>query len=106
MASQFYDDMLSPAGLRGTQFYILSIINEKVSMSTVEIASRLELDLSTMSKNVRFDGAGRFDRDPCRPSRREEQGNWADDERDIGPCSGRAALGGGTRPIRPGKRGG
>src|SRR5882757_1858061 len=51
--SHFYDSKLAPAGLRTTQFSILALLGEQGGVSVNNLAERLDLDRTTMGKNLR-----------------------------------------------------
>lgn len=51
--SNFYDAMLSPSGLRATQYSILAVLNERGIVSINDLADRLDLDRTTTGKNMR-----------------------------------------------------
>jgi DNA-binding MarR family transcriptional regulator len=51
--SNFYDAMLSPTGLRATQYGILALLNELGAASINDLAGRLDLDRTTTGKNMR-----------------------------------------------------
>ena len=55
--TQFYDEKLSPTGLRVTQFTILVMLIECPDMSVNELATRLDLDRTTTGKNLRLLGS-------------------------------------------------
>lgn len=50
--SNFYDAVLSPSGLRATQYSILAVLSEFGSVSVNELAERLDLDRTTTGKNM------------------------------------------------------
>jgi len=51
--SHFYDGKLAPTGLRTTQFAILALLGEQGGVSVNNLAERLDLDRTTMGKNLR-----------------------------------------------------
>lgn len=51
--SHLYDEILSEAGVRITQFYILEVAYQKPEIKISDLAVLLELDRSTTSKNLR-----------------------------------------------------
>jgi DNA-binding MarR family transcriptional regulator len=51
--SNFYDAMLSPAGLRATQYSILAVVNELGAVSINDLSDHLDLDRTTTGKNMR-----------------------------------------------------
>ena len=51
--SNFYDAMLSPTGLRATQYSILALLKELGAISISDLAGRLDLDRTTTGKNMR-----------------------------------------------------
>lgn len=48
-----YDAALAPAGINITQFALLRNVGRRQPISLTELASQLELDRSTMGRNVR-----------------------------------------------------
>ncbi len=53
VVSNFYDAALSPSGIRATQYSILALLSEAGALSINDLASRLDLDRTTMGKNLR-----------------------------------------------------
>ncbi len=53
VVSNFYDAALSPSGVRATQYSILALLSEAGALSINDLASRLDLDRTTMGKNLR-----------------------------------------------------
>jgi DNA-binding MarR family transcriptional regulator len=51
--SQFYDDKLAPTGLRVGQYGILATLHKRGEVSVNELARLMELDRTTMGKNLR-----------------------------------------------------
>ena len=51
--SHFYDSKLAPTGLRTTQFAILALLDEQGGISVNGLAELLDLDRTTMGKNLR-----------------------------------------------------
>jgi DNA-binding MarR family transcriptional regulator len=51
--SHFYDSKLAPTGLRTTQFAILALLDEQGGASVNNLAELLDLDRTTMGKNLR-----------------------------------------------------
>ena len=51
--SQRYDEALAPAGLRVAQFSILATVSARDGWSVNDLAEKLELDRTTMGKNLR-----------------------------------------------------
>jgi DNA-binding MarR family transcriptional regulator len=51
--SQFYDDKLAPTGLRIGQYGILATLHQSGEVSVNELAGLMELDRTTMGKNLR-----------------------------------------------------
>ena len=49
----FYDSMLAPTGLRVSQYSILVILREQRDLSVNELAKQMDLDRTTMGKNLR-----------------------------------------------------
>jgi DNA-binding MarR family transcriptional regulator len=50
--TQHYDAHLAEAGLRITQFSVLSMLEHAESLSVSELAERLEMDRTTLSRNL------------------------------------------------------
>lgn len=50
--TQHYDAHLAAAGLRITQFSVLSMLEHADSLSVSELAERLEMDRTTLSRNL------------------------------------------------------
>lgn len=51
--SNFYDAALAPSGVRATQYAILAMLGETGALSINDLATRLDLDRTTMGKNLR-----------------------------------------------------
>jgi DNA-binding MarR family transcriptional regulator len=51
--SNFYDAILSPVGLRATQYSILAVLHHLGGASINDLANRLDLDRTTTGKNMR-----------------------------------------------------
>jgi len=51
--TNFYDDKLAPTGLRTTQYSILALLAEHGGVSVNRLAKQLDLDRTTMGKNLR-----------------------------------------------------
>lgn len=51
--SNFYDEMLTPAGVRATQYSILAVLHRLGGASINDLAHRLDLDRTTTGKNLR-----------------------------------------------------
>ena len=51
--SQYYDGILTPIGLRATQYAILATLNQSPNIAINELAVRLDLDRTTTGKNLR-----------------------------------------------------
>jgi DNA-binding MarR family transcriptional regulator len=51
--SQAYDEALAASGLRATQFAILAMLRESGGLSVNALAGRMDLDRTTMGKNLR-----------------------------------------------------
>jgi DNA-binding MarR family transcriptional regulator len=51
--SQRYDEILEPTGMRATQFAILATLAEAEGLQVHELADRMDLDRTTMGKNLR-----------------------------------------------------
>jgi DNA-binding MarR family transcriptional regulator len=50
--TQFYDQILAPAGLRATQFAILSRLRHAGPMTINELAAMLVMDRTTLGRNI------------------------------------------------------
>jgi len=50
--TQFYDQILAPAGLRATQFAILSRLRHEGPMTINELAAMLVMDRTTLGRNI------------------------------------------------------
>jgi DNA-binding MarR family transcriptional regulator len=50
--TQFYDQILAPAGLRTTQFGILSRLRRSGPMTINELAAELVMDRTTLGRNI------------------------------------------------------
>ena len=51
--SRYYDQWLRPAGLRTTQFSLLSALRERGPVSITELAGLLGLERTTLTRNLR-----------------------------------------------------
>src|SRR5262249_58694993 len=51
--TNFYDSKLAPTGLRVTQYAILALLRQHGSVSVNSLARHLDLDRTTMGKNLR-----------------------------------------------------
>jgi len=51
--SQHYDKILQPTGLRGTQFSILSAISILGQVSITDLAERMVMDRTTLTRNLK-----------------------------------------------------
>ncbi|GAB4351170.1 MAG: MarR family winged helix-turn-helix transcriptional regulator [Gammaproteobacteria bacterium] len=51
--TRFYDQALRPVGLRLTQYSVLANIARSEGLSITELAERLEMDRSTLTRNLR-----------------------------------------------------
>jgi len=51
--SQFYNKMLKPVGLRGTQFTILRVLAVMDSVNITNMANRMVVDRTTLTRNLR-----------------------------------------------------
>jgi DNA-binding MarR family transcriptional regulator len=68
--TQFYDQILTPNGLRATQYSILARLNRKGAMTINALAAELVMDRTTLGRNIRplqrdglvAIGPGKFDR--------------------------------------------
>src|SRR5438477_9582239 len=50
--SQFYDQLLAPVGLRGTQYPILSRLGREGPMTINALAAALVMDRTTLGRNI------------------------------------------------------
>ena len=50
--TQFYDEILKPAGLRATQFALLSALLQVDQIAITELAERLVMDRTTLTRNL------------------------------------------------------
>lgn len=51
--SQHYDKIMAPAGLRGTQFTILTVLSRLESLSISNLAEYLVMDRTTLTRNLK-----------------------------------------------------
>jgi DNA-binding MarR family transcriptional regulator len=51
--TQFYDQFLSPVGIRATQYSILARLNRKGTMTINALAAELVMDRTTLGRNIR-----------------------------------------------------
>jgi DNA-binding MarR family transcriptional regulator len=51
--TQFYDQCLTPVGVRATQYSILARLNRKGPMTINELATELVMDRTTLGRNIR-----------------------------------------------------
>ena len=51
--TQVYDQALKPSGLRVTQYSILAHVAEAEDLSLTELAQRLDMDRTTLTRNLR-----------------------------------------------------
>ena len=51
--TQFYDQILTPAGIRATQYSILARLNRKGSLTINALAAELVMDRTTLGRNIR-----------------------------------------------------
>ena len=51
--TQYYDQALKPSGLRVTQYAILVHVAEAEDLSLTELAQRLDMDRTTLTRNLR-----------------------------------------------------
>src|ERR1700680_1389219 len=51
--TQFYDQFLTPTGLRATQYSILARLNRKGPMTINALAAELVMDRTTLGRNIR-----------------------------------------------------
>lgn len=50
--SQFYDEMLRPAGIRGTQYSLLVILQMQSPITVTQLAERAVMDRTTLTRNL------------------------------------------------------
>lgn len=50
--SQHFDDVLSPSGLRCTQFSLLGMLHAPVPLTVTALANRMDLDRTTLTRNL------------------------------------------------------
>ena len=50
--TQYYDQRLRPSGLRTTQFSVLAVLRSAGAITRTELARRLEMDHSTLTRNL------------------------------------------------------
>jgi DNA-binding MarR family transcriptional regulator len=68
--TQHYDTHLAAAGLRITQFSLLSMLEHADSLSVSELAERMEMDRTTLSRNLGpLQSAGWVETGPRRDAR-------------------------------------
>ena len=53
VVSQHYDKIMAPAGLRGTQFTILTILYRIDGLSITDLAEHLVMDRTTLTRNLK-----------------------------------------------------
>jgi len=51
--SQHYDKIMAPAGLRGTQFTILTVLSRSEGLSISDLAEYLVMDRTTLTRNLK-----------------------------------------------------
>lgn len=51
--SQHYDKIMAPAGLRGTQFTILTVLSRIDALTITELANYLVMDRTTLTRNLK-----------------------------------------------------
>jgi DNA-binding MarR family transcriptional regulator len=51
--TQFYDQLLTPTGLRATQYSILARLNRKGALTINALAAELVMDRTTLGRNIR-----------------------------------------------------
>jgi len=51
--SQHYDKIMAPAGLRGTQFTILTVLSQNTDLSISDLAEYLVMDRTTLTRNLK-----------------------------------------------------
>jgi len=52
-ASQFFDAILQPSGLRSTQFVLLALVRAGEPIAPARLAQSMVMDRSTLSRNIR-----------------------------------------------------
>jgi DNA-binding MarR family transcriptional regulator len=69
-----YDEALAPCGLTSSQFSLLTVLAAKPSWGVAELAARLDMDVSTATRNLRPLAAARYVtlRAPAGDARRRE----------------------------------
>jgi DNA-binding MarR family transcriptional regulator len=50
--SQHFDDVLSPSGLRCTQFSLLGMLHAPVPLTVTALANRMDLDRTSLTRNL------------------------------------------------------
>ena len=53
VVSRFYDAVLQPIGIQGTQFSLLSVLHHAGELPITEIAERLDVDRTTLTRNLK-----------------------------------------------------
>ncbi len=51
--TQYYDRMIKPSGLRGTQFTLLAALSEMKAITITHLADFLMMDRTTLTRNLR-----------------------------------------------------
>lgn len=51
--TQFYDDMLQPAGIKATQYSVLALIVRQGPLPVSQLAAKLVMDRTTLTRNLR-----------------------------------------------------
>jgi DNA-binding MarR family transcriptional regulator len=51
--TRFYDAVLQPIGIQGTQFSLLSVLHHAGEVPITEVAERLGVDRTTLTRNLR-----------------------------------------------------
>ncbi|WP_319761100.1 MarR family winged helix-turn-helix transcriptional regulator [Maridesulfovibrio sp.] len=53
MVTQFYDQMLAPSGLKGTQYSLLRYVEQLEPVNMTELAKHMGLDRTTLVRNAK-----------------------------------------------------
>jgi DNA-binding MarR family transcriptional regulator len=53
VVTRFYDAVLQPIGIQGTQFSLLSVLHHAGELPITEIAERLGVDRTTLTRNLK-----------------------------------------------------
>jgi DNA-binding MarR family transcriptional regulator len=72
--TQFYDQILTPTGIRATQYSILARLNRKGPMTINALAAELVMDRTTLGRNIRpLQRDGLVAIGPGKPDRRRRE---------------------------------